>query len=93
MINLSLIKKPWITEKAATMSHTGKYVFLVDSRAVAPEIKKALQHLYHIDVVQVRIINIPGKTKRSRGLPRVRHGYKKAVVTLKKGQSIETSAH
>jgi large subunit ribosomal protein L23 len=93
MTNKFLIKHPLITEKATELSRQGKYVFLVDKNAASPEIKKALEVIYKINVVKVDIINTrpkPRKWGRSVG---VKPGYKKAIVTLKKGQTLDILPH
>lgn len=89
MANKTIIKKPMITEKASLMSALGTYVFLVEKAAAAPEVKKAVEAIYKVHVVRVRMINIPGKMRRiGRNLAQV-PGYRKAVVTLKKGETID----
>ena len=68
----------------------GQYVFMVESDASKPEIKKAIKELYKVDAVSVNVVNRPPKTKRFRGVRRGGHGaYRKAIVTLKKGQKID----
>lgn len=89
MTDMFLIKKPWITEKATDLSTIGKYVFLVKNNATKNEIKKVIKQLYKVDVADVNTIRRPAKQKgkgmRFRG---VESGYKKAIVTLKAGQTI-----
>ncbi len=90
MSNIFLIKKPLITDKATRMGNEGKYAFVVESSATKPEIKKAVKALYKVDVTGVNITRKPDKTKRYRNVARREAGYKKAVVTLKTGQKIDT---
>ncbi len=84
-----MIKKPLITEKATDLSASGKYVFIVGLSATKKEVAKALKEIYRVDAVKVNIVNLPGKTRRFRGLKSKKSGVKKAVVTLKEGQKID----
>jgi large subunit ribosomal protein L23 len=90
MANHLIIKKPWITEKSGLLNVAGQYVFMVESGATKPEIKKAINELYKVEVAAVNVVNRPPKTKKFRGVKRGAHGaYRKAIVTLKKGQKID----
>jgi large subunit ribosomal protein L23 len=85
-----LITRPHITEKAALLSESGKYVFVVQKHASSAEVKKALKQIYNVDAVKVNIVNIPAKRGRyGRIRTETKAGYKKAIVTLKKGQSMD----
>ena len=88
-MNHSIIKKPWITEKATALGVAGQYVFMVDSGATKPEVKKAISALYKVDVVSVNMVNRPAKPKRFRGIIQRQGKYRKAIVTVKEGQKIE----
>ncbi len=69
-----------------------KYVFIVDKRANKQEIAEAIEEIYSdkkIKVVSVNTINTKPKAKRMRGRPGVKPGFKKAIVTLEAGDSIE----
>lgn len=84
-----VLKTPHITEKATDLTEKNQYVFKVYPETNKTEIKKAIQSLYGVDVISVKIINIP---RRQRRLGRVlgwRKGYKKAIVRVKEGQKIE----
>src|SRR3989344_2376917 len=84
-----LIKQPWITERAASLSPLRKYIFVVDWKANKPEVKKAIESIYGVKVAEVNVINIKGKIRRfGKSIGRI-PGKKKAVVTLKKGHKIE----
>ena len=89
MRDIFLIKEPRITEKASDLQAAGQYVFVVKPTATKPEVAKAVKDLYHVDAVAVNIVNVRGKVRRYRGLPSPRTGMKKAIVTLKKGQTID----
>ena len=85
-----IIKKPWITEKAANQGVHRQYIFLVEKSATKPEVKKAVKELYKVDVTTVNMVNRPIKQKRYRGVLRnADGGLRKAIVTLKEGQKID----
>ena len=87
-----IIKKLHITEKASVESgKKGTYVFFVDRRANKSEIKKEIKKLYGVDAEAVRTIRGSNRAKRFRGVASQKNEYKKAVVTLKEGQSIKLS--
>lgn len=89
MANIFIIKKPWVTERSTDLSALGKYVFLVQHEATKPEIRKAIKEIYKVDPVAVNIINRPAKRKGAGMRKGKQSGYKKAIVTLKKGQKID----
>ena len=80
---------PTITEKATSLSEFNKVVFKVHNGATKSSIKKSIEKIFKVDVVKVNTINLKGKTKIVRGKKSNKKGYKKAIVTLKKGQSID----
>jgi large subunit ribosomal protein L23 len=82
---------PVITEKSTLASEHGKVVFRVASKATKPEIKAAVEALFNVKVTAVNTFNRGGKTKTFRGLSGKQKGYKKAVVTLAEGQSIDVT--
>ncbi len=84
-----IIKSPYISEKAFAGSSLGQYVFLVDGSANKSEIKKAIEKAYKVKVASVNITNAKPKPKRYRGYENVRSGFKKAVVTVAKGSTID----
>lgn len=84
-----ILKSPHITEKATDLSELNQYTFEVWKNTNKEEIKKAVGSLYGVDVVGVRIINIPGKERRYKGQLGRASGYKKAIVRIKSGQKIE----
>lgn len=85
-----IIKKPLVSEKTAALGKNyNKYVFLVGRQANSQEIKKEIENIYKVKVTAVNLINQKGKVKRlGRSLGR-RPSFKKAIVTLKKGQTID----
>lgn len=91
---MSVIKRPVITEKYSAMGEKlNKYGFIVDKKASKESIKKEVEKLYGVEVVQINTIIYGGKpktryTKKNILKGRTR-GYKKAVVTIKEGQVID----
>ena len=88
-MNKFLIKNPIITEKAIRGSELGKYVFLVDKKATVNEIKKLVEAQYNVKVEKTNVVNVKSKTRRLGRTVGVKPGYKKVIVTLKKGQKLD----
>jgi len=87
-----IIAKPMVTEKSTALNAINHYTFRVTPEATKNEIKKAVQDLYGVKVERVRIINLPGKVRRLGQNQGFRSGFKKAVVVVAAGQSIEIIA-
>ena len=87
--HIDSIRSPIITEKATILSEQNKTVFKVHSKANKKNIKKNIEKLFKVNVVKVNIINSKTKQKIRQGRKSYKSGYKKAIVTLKKGQSID----
>jgi large subunit ribosomal protein L23 len=83
------IRQPIVTEKATILSEQNKTVFKVHSGANKKSIKKNIEKLFRVTVVKVNIINTKTKKKLKQGKVSKKPGYKKAIITLKKGQSID----
>ena len=88
---LDSIRQPIVTEKATILSEQNKTVFKVHSGANKNSIKKSIEKLFKVTVVKVNILNQKRKKKIKQGKPSIKPGYKKAIITLKKGQSIDLS--
>ena len=86
---LDTIVSPVITEKATALSEFNKIVFKVHKGANKNSIKKSIEKIFKVNVIKINTINLKGKTKLVKGKKSSRPGYKKAIVTLKKGQSID----
>jgi len=86
---LDTIISPNITEKSTSLSEFNKVVFKVNLKAKKNIIKKNIEKIFKVNVVKVNTINIKGKTKIVKNKKTFKSGYKKAIVTLKKGQSID----
>ena len=87
--SLDSIIQPIITEKATILSEQNKTVFRVHGKANKKTIKKNIEKLFKVNVVKVNIINRKAKLKMKQGRKSYKSGYKKAIITLKKGQSID----
>ena len=83
------ILSPNITEKSTSLSEFNKIVFKVHKGANKNSIKKSIEKIFKVNVTKVNTINLKGKSKLVRGKKSSKPGYKKAIVTLKKGQSID----
>ena len=86
------IRQPIITEKATILSELNKTVFKVHSGATKRSIKKNIEKLFKVTVVKVNIVNQKRKKKIKQGKISIKPGYKKAIITLKKVQSIDLTA-
>ena len=86
------IRQPIITEKATILSEQNKTVFKVHSGANKRSIKKNIEKLFKVTVIKVNILNQKRKKKIKQGKISIKPGYKKAIITLKKGQSIDLSS-
>lgn len=86
------IERPIITEKSMDQAQNGVYTFAVDRRKTKPAIAQAVQQLYGVTVEAVRVQSVIGKVvRRKKGYGR-RRDWKKALITLKKGQIIKDFA-
>ena len=88
---LNTIISPNITEKATSLSEYNKVVFKVHKSASKKTIKKSIEKIFKVNVIKVNTINLRRKTKFIRNRKATKPGYKKAIITLKKGQSIDLS--
>ena len=86
-----LIRRPLVTEKTTLMSEHNQVTFEVPLDANKHEIKTAVQKLFKVKVTAVNTLRQKGKTKRFRGQPGRRSDYKKALVTLAEGDSIDVT--
>jgi large subunit ribosomal protein L23 len=86
------IVAPIITEKATILSEHNQVVFEVPVKATKPEIKEAVEQLFKVTVEAVNTIRQKGKTKKFRGHAGRRKDIKKAIITLKDGDSIDIAS-
>jgi large subunit ribosomal protein L23 len=87
----ALVKAPVVTEKAARGSEHSQVTFKVDLAASKPEIKAAIEGLFGVKVKAVNTLTVKGKKKLWRGMRGRRSDYKKAIVTLEPGQTIDVT--
>ena len=85
----SILLSPHVTEKATRLSSDNQYVFKVFPRANKTEVKRAIESLYKVKVVGVKIIIVSGKTRRMGKSQGWKKGYKKAIIRVEQGQRIE----
>jgi large subunit ribosomal protein L23 len=84
-----IIKRPLVTEKTTLAKEANKYHFEVDRRANKIEIGQAVEKLFKVKVLNVRTMNMAGKKKRVGRVLGRKRDWKKAIVTLAPGSSIE----
>ena len=86
---LDKIISPNVTEKSTSLSEFNKVVFKVSKNANKKSIKKSIEKIFKVNVVKINTVNIKEKVKMVRNKKAYKPGYKKAIITLKKGQSID----
>ncbi|MBI2644118.1 MAG: 50S ribosomal protein L23 [Candidatus Wildermuthbacteria bacterium] len=86
---VNVLRNPHITEKAVQMAEQNHYVFQVAPTATKHQVKRAVEDLYDVEVAGIRIVAAPPKPTRWQRKRGTKSGYKKAIVTLEKGQKIE----
>lgn len=85
-----VVRRPIVTEKSSRGSENGQMTFEVSIDATKPKIKTAVEALFEVEVKAVNTLVQKGKTKRFKGIMGQRKNIKKAIVTLKDGQAIDT---
>ncbi len=80
---------PIVTEKSTNLSSQNKVTFKVPNKANKKNLKKNIEKIFKVNVTKINIINKQPRTKLTRGRKIKVSGYKKAIITLKKGQSID----
>ena len=83
------ILSPVVTEKSTILSEQNKIIFIVPNKSNKKNLKKNIEKIFKINVVKINIINKQSRKKITRGKKVKIAGYKKAIITLKKGQSID----
>ena len=83
------IISPIVTEKSTNISEQNKIVFKVNVDANKNNIKKNIEKIFKVEVIKVNIINKKTRIKITRGKKVRVKGFKKAIITLKKGQNID----
>ena len=90
--NLNLYDKiisPVVTEKSTNLSEQNKIVFKVPKSSNKLSLKKSIEKIFKVNVIKINIINKKNRVKVTRGKKVKVKGYKKAIIKLKKGQSID----
>ncbi len=84
-----ILRAPVVSEKTYALMDLGQYTFIVDTRANKTEIKQAVESIFGVKVTSVNTMNRPGKARRTRlGIGRRKH-TKRAIVTLRDGETID----
>ena len=83
------ILSPFVTEKSTNLSDQNKIIFKVSSKANKVNLKKNIEKIFKVNVTKINIINKQPRKKTVRGKKVKVSGYKKAIITLKKGQNID----
>lgn len=91
-VGYRILVRPLITEKAATQESSNKYTFMVMRSATKWQIKQAIREIYGMKPLDVRVLNVQGKRVRFGRTAGRRSDYKKAIVTLPAGQTINIHA-
>ena len=88
---LDTIIAPNITEKSTSLSEHNKIVFKVQKNASKKSIKRSIEKIFKVNVIKINTINLKGSIKMVKNKKTLTPGYKKAIITLKKGQNIDLS--
>lgn len=87
----AIVHKLRVTEKSSELQKRNTYTFVVHPEATKQQVKTAVERLYDIRVLGVRMVNIPKKRRMRGRMEGWKHGYRKAMVRVTEGQMIETS--
>ncbi len=87
-----VIRAPLVTEKSTMVSESNQVMFKVAMTATKPDIKEAVERLFNVKVVAVNTLIRKGKAKRFRGVKGQQSDFKKAIVTLEEGQTIDITS-
>lgn len=85
----SVLKRFYISEKASRLQAFNKYMFEVERTANKQEIRKQVEQIYKVHVTNIRVLNMPSKVRNVGRHIGVKAGFRKAIVELKEGESIE----
>jgi len=88
---LNIIQKPILTEKSTNLNQFNQYTFKVNLKSNSLEIKSAIEKIFKVKVSKINTSIVRGKPKTFKGTFGYKKNYKKAIVTLKEGQTIDTS--
>jgi len=88
---INVIKKPMLTEKSTNLNQFNQYSFIVSNDSNSYEIKKAIEQIFKVKVTKVNTAIVHGKLKSFKGKLGYKKDFKKAIVTLAEGNTIDTS--
>tara|TARA_B100001175_G_C19192822_1_gene487575 strand:- start:202 stop:519 length:318 start_codon:yes stop_codon:yes gene_type:complete len=88
---LSIIKSPIMTEKSTNLNQFNKYSFIVSKDSNTYEIKEAIESIFKVKVSKINTMVIRGKVKSFKGNTGYKNDFKKAIVTLTEGNTIDSS--
>ena len=88
---LNIFQKPILTEKSTNLNQFNQYTFKVNLKSNSLEIKSAIEKIFKVKVSKINTSIVRGKPKTFKGTSGYKKNYKKAIVTLKEGQTIDTS--
>jgi len=88
---VSSLLHPYVSEKATRLEGMNQYMFKVTRTANKPEVKKAIQNRYKVTVVAVNMINMPSKKRTVGRHVGIKAGFRKAIVTLAEGETINSA--
>ena len=89
--SLNIIKKPLLTEKSTNLNQYNQYSFIVNLHSNSNEIKKAIEKIFKVKVTKINTSIMRGKLKSFKGKIGYKKDYKKAIVTLAEGNTIDSS--
>lgn len=90
--HFNILRQPVITEKSyAGTGASNQYTFRVAREATKKQVRAAVEAIFEVQVERVQMINMPGKAKRRGARTGMRPGYRKAVIRLAEGQSLEVA--
>ena len=87
----NIIQKPISTEKSTNLNQFNQYSFVVSKNSKSSEIKEAIQRIFNVKVVKVNTSIMRGKMKTFKGTVGYKKDFKKAIVTLAEGNTIDSS--
>ena len=88
---MSILKKPITTEKSTNLQQYNQYTFMVSKNSTSNEIKQAVETLFKVKVTKINTAINRGKMKSFKGTYGFRKDFKKAIITLKEGNTIDSS--
>ena len=88
---LNIIQKPLLTEKSTNLNQYNQYSFVVNKNSNSMQIKKAIEKIFKVKVTKINTSIMRGKLKSFKGKIGYKKNYKKAIVTLAEGNTIDSS--